>query len=363
MLSAVLIDNEKSALKKFEGLLKEYSEIRVVGMFKNPLEAIDIIDLIKPDVVFLDMDLKELRGTDTALKVLDLSPNTDIVVVTTSEQYAVEAFEINALDYILKPVDEKRLEKTVERIKQKRVFLQKGSSKRLEISCLGKFTVCWKGQEPIKWRTEKTKEIFAYLIGKAGRNTSREELLERLWNGDDSEKASKQLNIGINNIRKALESYGIDRHLLRIDNNYCIKLGAVDLDVATFIEHYKGFGRNNVDALKEMEDIYRGDYFEGEYYSWAVLEREKLLKVYKQCIEKLSLSYIKDKNFDMAEELLMKVFNKNPYDENVTMLLLRLYKETGSKLNATRHFNTYAKLMKEELGVEPDEKVKELLNL
>jgi len=125
MIRAVLVDDERPALRGLEHLLKNYSEVSIIGMYTNPLIAIEEIGFLKPQVVFMDINMPQLKGIDAASRILDLSPDTDIVFVTAFDQYAIEAFEIHALDYILKPISTERLGKTIERMMMKKFGARK----------------------------------------------------------------------------------------------------------------------------------------------------------------------------------------------------------------------------------------------
>ena len=171
----------------------------------------------------------------------------------------------------------------------------------------------------------------------------------------------KQLYNGIYYIRKALEEYGVDRTLICVDNSYSLKLGAVDWDVGHFCELSENNAGNRLETLEEMEALYTGDYLEGEYYPWSDFERERLSKLYEQSIIELSKEYLKEKKYDRAENILLKAYNKNPYLEYISELLLMLYKETGNKSNAIRHYNAYSVLIMEELGIKPDKRLQELV--
>ncbi len=359
MIKAVLVDDERPALRGLEHLLKSYPEISISGMYTNPLKAIDEIGQLKPDIVFLDINMPQLKGIDAASRILDSSPDTDIVFVTAYDQYAVEAFEVHAMDYLLKPVTSERLKKTVEHLMKKKPSVRESDKRKLHIKCLGHFQVAWEGQEPIKWRTEKTRELFAFLLYKQGQSISKDELLENLWTEDDPEKAIRQLYNGIYHIRKALEEYGVDRGLISIDGSYHLRLGPVDYDVRRLYELDKS-SPASLETLEEMELLYTGDYLQGEYYPWALFERENLEKLYQQCLIRLSEQYIGKKQFVKAESTLAKAYIKNPYEEITTELLLRLYMETGEKSKAVRHFDSYSKLLKEELGIKPDNKLFDL---
>ncbi len=360
MIKAVLVDDERPALLGLEHLLKGYPEISIAGTYTNPLEAINEISRLKPQIVFLDINMPQLKGIDTASKILESSPQTDIVFVTAFDQYAVEAFELHALDYILKPIDPERLKKTVERVMKKKPVVQKSSDRKLHIKCLGGFRINWENQEPIKWRAEKTRELFAFLLLNQGRDISKDELLDRLWTEDEPEKAIRQLYNGIYYIRKALDDYGVGTSLISIGSNYNLKLGLVAYDVGRFYELEKSSYADSLEMLEEMEALYTGDYLEGEYFPWAYFERESLSKLYLQCVIKLSSRYIENNQFDRAESKLIKAYARNPYEEIITELLLRLYIQTGEKSKAVRHFNVHKKLIQEELGIKPNDKLCEL---
>lgn len=360
MIKAVLVDDERPALRGLEHLLKSCPEISIVGMYTNPSKAIDEIGQLKPHVVFLDINMPQLKGIDAASRILDSSPDTDIVFVTAYDQYAIEAFEVHAMDYLLKPVNLNRLKKTVEHLMKKKPLTQESGERKLQIKCLGRFQIAWEDQEPIKWRTEKTRELFAFLLHNQGRDISKEELLDKLWTEDDPEKAIRQLYNGIYHIRKALEQYGIDRSLISIDSNYNLKLGSVDYDVRRLNELEKSSPADSLETLEEMEALYAGDYLQGEDYPWACFEKESLEKLYQQCLIRLSEQYLGKKQFVKAESVLTKTYLKNPYEEIITELLLRLYIETREKSKAARHFNAYLKLLKEELAIEPDDKLYDL---
>jgi len=357
MITAVLVDDMRPALRELEFLLKKYPEISITGMYTDPLAAIEKIGELKPQVVFLDINMPQLKGIDAGSRILDLSPETDIVFVTAYDQYAVEAFEVHAMDYLLKPVAPDRLKKTVEHLMKRKSFSRENEKRKLVIKCLGHFQVFWEGQEPIKWRAEKIRELFAFLLYSHGRVISKEELLDKLWPEVDPEKAIRQLYNGIYHIRKALEEHEIDRSLISIDSSYNMKLGSVDYDVKRFNELEKSSPSDSLGMLEEMETLYAGDYLQGEDYPWAFFERESLEKRYLQCLIKLSELYMAIKQFAKAESKLMMAYGKNAYEESVTELLLRFYIKTGEKSKAVKHFNAYSKLLKEELGIKPNKKL------
>ncbi len=118
-LRAVLVDDEQLARDELMYLLGQVDGIEVIGQAGNGLEALTTIDRLQPDVVFLDVQMPGLTGFEVARRLLDARASSHIVFVTAYDQHAIEAFEVNAVDYLLKPVDQSRLEVAVERARRR----------------------------------------------------------------------------------------------------------------------------------------------------------------------------------------------------------------------------------------------------
>jgi two-component system response regulator LytT len=119
-LSAVIVDDEQLARDELAFLLKEVDDINVVAQGKNGLEAVQLIREHNPDLVFLDVQMPGLDGFGVIKKLLDKKvPLPKIVFATAFDQYAVKAFEVNAVDYLLKPFDKKRVAQSVEKARAK----------------------------------------------------------------------------------------------------------------------------------------------------------------------------------------------------------------------------------------------------
>jgi two-component system, LytTR family, response regulator LytT len=118
VLKAYIVDDEPLARDELKYLLARSKQVIALGESDSVEEAIaDIIEL-KPDLVFLDIELDEDSGLDLAKKLEKLKPAPAIVFATAYDEFALKAFELNAVDYILKPFDEERIGKTLEKIKR-----------------------------------------------------------------------------------------------------------------------------------------------------------------------------------------------------------------------------------------------------
>jgi two-component system response regulator LytT len=119
-LSAVIVDDEQLARDELAFLLKDVGDVEVVAQGKNGVEAVSLIREHNPDLVFLDVQMPGLDGFGVLKKLLDKKVALPkIVFATAFDQYAVKAFEVNAVDYLLKPFDKKRVAQSLERVRSK----------------------------------------------------------------------------------------------------------------------------------------------------------------------------------------------------------------------------------------------------
>lgn len=118
-LQAVVVDDEQLAREELCFQLGRIDGVDVIGQAGNGLEAVRLIEELEPDVVFLDVQMPGLDGFEVARQLLAIESPAHIVFVTAYDQYAVEAFEVNAVDYLLKPVEPTRLAEAVERARRR----------------------------------------------------------------------------------------------------------------------------------------------------------------------------------------------------------------------------------------------------
>ena len=115
-LKTIIIDDERLAREELKFLLKDYHEIEIIDEAKNGTEGIQKIKSLKPDLIFLDISMPEMNGFEM-LKQLDEIPK--VIFVTAFDEFAINAFEVNALDYVLKPVDPTRLDESIQKLGNK----------------------------------------------------------------------------------------------------------------------------------------------------------------------------------------------------------------------------------------------------
>lgn len=131
-LRALLVDDESPARKELRFLLQEYTDLQIVGEAANAIEALELINNLEYSVVFLDIDMPGLKGIDLARQLKEKENAPAIIFVTAHEEFAVDAFCVNALDYLLKPISPKRLDQALKKVFKRSAATSKQASPPLE---------------------------------------------------------------------------------------------------------------------------------------------------------------------------------------------------------------------------------------
>src|ERR1700756_2320492 len=131
-INTIIVDDEKPAREELAYLLKGFPEINVIGQGKNGVEAVNLIKEHAPDLVFLDVQMPGLDGFGVLKKLLERKLKAPHVVFATAfDHYAVQAFDVNAVDYVLKPFDKARIAKAIQKAK-KEIEAHTSTTERLE---------------------------------------------------------------------------------------------------------------------------------------------------------------------------------------------------------------------------------------
>jgi two-component system response regulator LytT len=133
-LSAVIIDDEQLARDELSYLLKSVDDVNIVAQGRNGLEAVTLIKDHSPDLVFLDVQMPGLDGFGVIKKLLDKKiALPQIIFATAYDQYAVKAFEVNAIDYLLKPFDKKRVSQAIDKARKKLQAAVAAGAEKLDV--------------------------------------------------------------------------------------------------------------------------------------------------------------------------------------------------------------------------------------
>jgi two-component system, LytTR family, response regulator LytT len=126
-LRTIVVDDEQLARDELCFLLQQLGGVEIIAQAGNGVEALRVIEEYQPDLVMLDVQMPGLSGFEVARRVVQAGIETHVVFVTAFDQYAIDAFEVNAVDYLLKPVEPARLSTAVDRVRKRRIADRAGA--------------------------------------------------------------------------------------------------------------------------------------------------------------------------------------------------------------------------------------------
>jgi two-component system LytT family response regulator len=174
ILKTLIVDDESLARRGLALRLKNIADVEIVGEARNGREALKLIEEKKPDLVFLDIQMPGISGFEV-VKELDIETMPVILFLTAYDEYAVQAFEVNALDYILKPIDEERLHQVLDKVRanlnQKRAIKHKRLLLKLVSQFSGKSISSFEDLEKKDVTNLMPKEPSRLAIRDGGRTT------------------------------------------------------------------------------------------------------------------------------------------------------------------------------------------------
>lgn len=314
MLKAVCIDDERLALNFMEHLLEGVDEVKLVASFQHGREGLEFVLKEKIDVVFLDIEMPEFNGLELAEKMLEKKPELDIVFVTAYNEYAVNAFEVNAIDYLMKPVKADRLQKTIDRLLANRISekpVQEGAKKLwIRLGYNLSFALENQAFEPLKWRTAKARELFLFLLQNHGSLVHKGTLMEILWGEDEVDRGYSILYTTVYNIRKALQSYAEFIELQNTNDGYMLVLHNVEVDLHEWEKQLQQLPDDvtdqTIDRYLSVMELNSGPYLNEYGYIWVEAEKQNLENKWIVNAKKIARYYVEIEQFNQATDWLKK---------------------------------------------------------
>lgn len=316
------------------------------------------------DVVFLDIHLPEIDGIELAEQLLQDKPRLNVVFVTAYDEYAIKAFELNALDYVMKPVPKERLEITLRRIQErldertKQEDLRSEEGKRLNIRLFRQFRIESSNREPlqVRWRTTKAQELFLYLLQHRGQLVRKSVLVDLLWPEYEPARAYSQLYTAVYHIRKTLEPYSGIMHINSATDGYVLQLANAELDVEAwdrFVQSGTPLDEGTVADFEEALDLYQGDYLQDDEYWWAESERYRLKSSWLRIASQLAEWHAAHGNPEGAIEGYQLICDRNPLAEEAHFALMKLYASQDKRALVLRQYRRLEEVLAEEFNEPP----------
>lgn len=258
-MKILIIDDEWAARQELERVVKNVVADADIQTASNAADALRLGRSNAYDVIFLDVQIPDMDGLTIAREILEVHPQTNIVVTTANPQYALEAVRLYVCDFIVKPLQEKDLRNAFAHLR----WPVESKIQRLRIQCFGPFEVYWNG-EPLTFGRTKTKELLAYVIDHNGASCTSEEIAAALWDNNDDMTARKAYIRGlIQDLRNTLDSIGMGSLIIRRSNEIAIRRDMLECDYYSFL-----------DGKEEALDSYRGEYM--SQYAWSEYSQGEL---------------------------------------------------------------------------------------
>lgn len=362
-MNIVIIDDEKPAIDILAIVLEELTQfsICIKGTFTDAMDAFPLFEREQIDLVFLDMEMLDVHGLQVAELILAKYPQIQLIFVTAHAQFAVDAFDVAATDYLLKPVQEQRLEKAM--IKAQQVHDSRKESRtddshaNLYVRVFGGFQLLDAGQNTVKWRTKKVSELFLFLWLHQKKPLLNVVIMEQLWPEAEPDRASVNLHTTIYQLRKTLKQYGSENPILYVNNHYqlTMKIGSDYEQLLALIEREQ----HDEQSIQQLLNCYEDDFLAAEEYSWAIRIRLRL----KQSVVNLLETYVatkKEINSLLKLSCLQKMVELEEYNEQYMYLLLQFLIEQNKKQACKQFYETIQEKLQEELNIPISEKINAL---
>lgn len=372
--SVIFIDDDPDIINLLNAYLKNYQELEVKGKFTNPLQALEWLEekASEVDAVFLDLIMPEMHGLDVAEKIQSLSHDIKIVFITAHSDYAVQAFELNSLDYLLKPVTRERLKKSVDRLMllPPKKTIKDGSFPKVYIQFFDEFNIFiieGSQKKALDWSTQKTKETCAYLAHNYIRWVKREEVISAIWPEQDYEKSRVNLYSRVYNIKQLFQDAGLKGLIKSSKNGYKLELPPEiewesDLGIIeNLINQEKEITEENIGEFEKGLKLLTGSYMEKDYYSWTTEKQQQIDMEIVKLLHKMADYNLEKGDVAKQEEVFRKAIKLAPDAEWCYHVLIKLYLQQGKRVEAMKVYRKLEETIKTELGLEPDEKTRQLL--
>lgn len=252
-MNVLCVDDERLALEALTEAVNEVLPQASIFPFRSGQEALALAEQTPIDVAFLDIEMRAMNGLQLAKELKELCKTTNIVFTTGYEDYALDAFGVNASGYLMKPISPQGVQTAMDNLRNP---VSTMSPSALRVQCFGNFEVFFQNT-PLVFRYAKTKELLAYLVDRKGAAISPGELIAVLWEDEKvTESMKSQLRNLLSDLKHTLREHGVEDVLKKANRCFAVDTERLDCD-------YYGFMHSEAWAI----NAYYGEYM--SQYSWA----------------------------------------------------------------------------------------------
>lgn len=359
-MKVIVVDDEKSMHMIMARMLNKLNSITLVGCFLDTWAAHAYLSDHPVDLILMDISMPKESGIEFAKRLREEGKETKIVFLTSHKEYALPAFDVYAFDYMVKPVNQERLQQTIGRAMidiqlHKDTVKQAVHHKILTYTCLGRMELRTSQHEIIKWRSSKSAELFAYLIMQRGKRVSKARLIEDVFGHMSVKNADNYLNTTIYQLRKLLGQYGLSQVIHSSNQYYVLDHTKIDVDAFVFEEQCNQLDVRDalrVNRAVDHEKGYQGKLFGEHVYVWAQNEIERVASVYVSFAQKLCEVLLSRGEMDTALSILKKLVEQDDLEDRTIMLYLEALALNKDEVGLKRQYKKFTELLREEVDVD-----------
>ena len=349
-MNVLIIDDEPVALKVLEEKLNKFFSFKKIHLVSDWDNILPTIRKEKLDLIFLDINLGEYNGLELAEIINNEFTNIKIVFVTAYGEYAVKAFELNAIDYLLKPVTNKRLkilESKLSRNEEKNIEQNSKTTNFVCIKVLDQIVIKNFNNHEVLFRTQKAQELFFLLWHFQQEGLKRDEIIEYLWPDANLDQGVTLFHTTMYQLRATFSKLSYQNPV-----NFKNKLYKLTIEVKSDYAKMQLLLEERITEInvKKMLMLYKNKYFEKEGYSWSLYCSNQVdIKVKKYLLNTFKKNKVSK---GLAEEIIESKFEEFVFDEEWLCTVIKYLYKTGQKNKMISIYERASKLWIEELGLE-----------
>ena len=302
-MEVLLVEDEQHTLIEIKHFINTYQPKWNVHAFALPKLAINCLNNQPFDIAFLDVSMPDINGFELAENVLSKNNDCKIVFITGHNNYAAEAFEVNAFDYLLKPINPERIEQTFKKLEASITSVISIESLKLDITLFNEFKL-FKNLRPIKWQRRKSPEIFCYLLLNHNVSVHKDRIVDEVLTQLDYDSALKTLQTCIYQIKKSLDWLPAEQFMIEYNNNsYRLELHDATIDIFEFnriVEKLKNQQASTAE-LELARDLYGNGLLTFDGWMWILSRQAEYEEKYIRILKTLINIYILQRNTKALE--------------------------------------------------------------